>query len=110
MHQENFSIQLSGCKKWTFRNSTAAAPIRGCTPHYSGAEVPQEVPEQQIKVLRLGDLNFSASQYLSAGIGKRSWQEASVVHKSHKKSRKGVAAEQKLEEGNDLYEVLLNPG
>lgn len=114
IHQENFSIQLSGCKKWSFRDSTAVAPIRGCTPHYSGAEVPRDVPEQQIKVLRLGDSTFSASQYLtpeSQGAVKRPLQEASACKKgSHKKSRRGVAKKQKLKEDNDLYEILLNPG
>eukprot|EP01039_Chlorochromonas_danica_P007203 gene7203-7969_t len=59
--QENFTIQLAGSKEWIFRDSTATHPLRGCTPHFND-EKERDVVEQQLKVLRLGDENFSASQ------------------------------------------------
>ena len=64
--QENFTIQLKGTKKWTFRNSSAVEPLRGCTPHF---EVKQpngtysDVSELQLKVLRLGDPMFTSDQF-----------------------------------------------
>jgi ribosomal protein L16 Arg81 hydroxylase len=76
--QENFTIQLYGKKKWTFRKSTAVSPLRACTPHFKAAKeegtekwngllgVKQQetdLCEQQLKVLRLGDPNFAANQY-----------------------------------------------
>lgn len=62
--QENFTIQLTGSKEWIFRDSTATHPLRGCTPHFND-EKERDVVEQQLKVLRLGDENFSASQVQS---------------------------------------------
>lgn len=79
--QENFTIQLSGTKKWIFRESTAVAPLRGCTPHFKALgkdkssssssilgfdQTATDLNEQQIKVLRLGDSSFSARQYVDA--------------------------------------------
>lgn len=64
--QENFTIQISGTKKWIFRKSSAVAPLRGCTPHFQTLEkegdsssiglkrMESDLSEQQLKVLRLG--------------------------------------------------------
>lgn len=60
--QENFTIQLSGIKKWTFASSSAISPLRGCTPQYSTSQG-EDLFEQQLKVLRLGDPNFTLNQY-----------------------------------------------
>jgi hypothetical protein len=66
--QENFTVQLSGTKKWTFRDSTATFPLRGCTPHYKALHRAQDdsVAEQQLKVLRLGDPAFCADQFTAS--------------------------------------------
>ena len=68
---------MSGKKKWTFRESTAVSPLRACTPHFKaqlnnlGKEgIPGKIQEQtdlyeqQLKVLRVGDPNFTANQHL----------------------------------------------
>jgi len=53
--QENFTIQLSGRKKWTLKQGSVHHPIRGTTPHYqSGADV----IENQIKAARLSNPDF----------------------------------------------------
>jgi ribosomal protein L16 Arg81 hydroxylase len=46
--QENFTVQLSGIKKWTFRRSPVDAPLRGYTPHFGKAQG-QDVKETQLK-------------------------------------------------------------
>lgn len=61
--QENFTIQLSGVKKWIFGTSTATHPTRGCTPHFNTDETHRDVVEQQLKVLKLGDNKFTADQF-----------------------------------------------
>ena len=48
--QENFTVLLSGSKKWTFGAGGPVAPIRGCTPHYRS----RAVAELQLKTLQLG--------------------------------------------------------
>ena len=60
--QENFTFQLSGIKRWWFRNSTASAPMRGCTPHFGSKQAPSVV-ETQLKALRLGQPSFSAEEF-----------------------------------------------
>ena len=52
--QENFTVQLSGSKKWTLQKGSVAHPLRGCTPHYRS---PDSV-EPQLKAARLGDSSF----------------------------------------------------
>jgi hypothetical protein len=52
--QENFTIQLSGIKRWTLQQGTLKDPIRGCTPHYAS---PESV-ESQLKVAHLCDRKF----------------------------------------------------
>eukprot|EP00934_Nitzschia_sp_Nitz4_P007713 Nitzschia sp. Nitz4//scaffold11_size288233//130335//132095//NITZ4_000771-RA/size288233-processed-gene-0.163-mRNA-1//1//CDS//3329534065//7703//frame0 len=52
--QENFTIQLSGVKRWTLQQGTIADPLRGCTPHYAA---PQAV-EAQLKAANLFDRKF----------------------------------------------------
>jgi len=61
--QENFTIQLTGKKKWTFCNSSILSPIRGCTPHYNGIGQENNVAEQQLKVLKLGNVDFSPLEF-----------------------------------------------
>jgi hypothetical protein len=52
--QENFTVQLSGTKRWTMQKGTVKHPVRGCTPHYAS---PGTV-EPQLKAARLADPNF----------------------------------------------------
>jgi hypothetical protein len=52
--QENFTIQLSGIKKWTLVEGTIVDPLRGCTPHYNSPEV----VESQLKAAYLNDKKF----------------------------------------------------
>ena len=48
--QENFTIQLSGVKRWTLRRGRVRHPLRGTTPHYARDA---SVVENQLKVARL---------------------------------------------------------
>ncbi len=48
--QENFTIQLSGSKKWYLKQSPMKHPLRGVTPHYSNTE---DVIENQLKASKL---------------------------------------------------------
>jgi hypothetical protein len=48
--QENFTIQLSGSKKWIFCESNLNHPLRGVTPHFDVVE-DLSLPEQQLKVV-----------------------------------------------------------
>ncbi|CAJ1934294.1 unnamed protein product [Cylindrotheca closterium] len=52
--QENFTIQLSGTKRWTLQQGTIKDPIRGCTPHYASPEA----VESQLKAAHLFDRKF----------------------------------------------------
>ena len=52
--QENFTLQLSGSKKWTLQSSTIQYPLLGCTPHYAS---PGTV-ESQLKATHLSDPTF----------------------------------------------------
>lgn len=52
--QENFTIQLSGVKRWTLQQGTIKDPIRGCTPHYAAPEA----VESQLKAAYLFDRKF----------------------------------------------------
>ncbi len=54
--QENFTIQLSGCKKWTLKQSTLKNPLRGVTPHYKST---YDVIENQLKASRLSNPKFA---------------------------------------------------
>ena len=54
--QENFTIQLSGSKKWKLKQCTVKHPVRGCTPHYGKVA---GVVENQLKLARLSDKTFS---------------------------------------------------
>lgn len=67
--QENFTIQLTGRKVWTFSPSSAISPIRGCTPHFGTNKIDLGTAETQLKVLRLGDINFTSCQYESSSSG-----------------------------------------
>eukprot|EP01033_Poteriospumella_lacustris_P017660 gene17660-12646_t len=61
--QENFTLQLSGSKRWIFQESKATHPLRGCTPHFNLSGANKDVAEQQVKVLRLGNPTFSTVDY-----------------------------------------------
>jgi len=52
--QENFTVQLSGTKRWTLQRGTVSHPVRGCTPHYRS---PESV-EPQLRAARLADASF----------------------------------------------------
>jgi len=52
--QENFTLQLSGVKKWTLQQGTVQHPLRGCTPHYKAPGV----VESQLKAAHLADSKF----------------------------------------------------
>lgn len=109
--QENFTIQLTGVKKWKFRRlSTAAAPLRGCTPHFSAAGT-DDIPEMQLKVHRIGDSSFQADQYKDDQY--KDDEIVSIAPKKAKgknvsKSSKGHNAERN--EDKDVYEVVLHAG
>ena len=47
--QENFTIQLSGIKRWYLQHSTIQDPLRGCTPHYAAPDA----VESQLKSANL---------------------------------------------------------
>ncbi|GMH54383.1 hypothetical protein TrRE_jg7756, partial [Triparma retinervis] len=55
--QNNFTIQLSGSKKWNFREGEVPHPIRGATPHYKA----RGAVEGQLKAARLSDTSFQFS-------------------------------------------------
>ena len=48
--QENFTIQLSGVKRWTLRRGRVPSPLRATTPHYAREA---SVIENQLKVARM---------------------------------------------------------
>ena len=52
--QENFTIQLSGRKRWTLQRGNVAHVLRGVTPHYAVSAV-----EGQIKAGRLDQVDFA---------------------------------------------------
>lgn len=52
--QENFTLQVSGVKKWTVQKGTVKHPIRACTPHYNS---PGTV-ESQLLAARLANRQF----------------------------------------------------
>ena len=61
--QENFTLQLSGVKRWTLRKGTVTHPLRACTPHYKAPEV----VENQLKAARLSAPEFVFDQPTVAG-------------------------------------------
>jgi hypothetical protein len=52
--QENFTLQLSGVKRWTLQRGTVAHPLRACTPHYKAPDV----VENQLKAAHLSNPEF----------------------------------------------------
>lgn len=52
--QENFTLQLSGVKRWTLQPGTIASPLRAVTPHYRS---PDSV-EAQLKAAYLANPHF----------------------------------------------------
>jgi Cupin-like domain len=73
--QENFTIQLSGSKKWTLMEGTIVDPLRGCTPHYQSPET----VESQLKAGYLFDKKFMFGQP-RAGVNAKG-KEQSVILK-----------------------------
>jgi hypothetical protein len=75
--QENFTIVLSGKKRWTFHESTAQFPLRGCSPHFASTDLSAtlgnnphnqqtNIQELQLKTLRLGNSSFCSDEYLTS--------------------------------------------
>lgn len=56
--QENFTIQLSGIKRWKIVRGTVSHPLRACTPHYAAPQV----VESQVLAARLGHRKFQFHQ------------------------------------------------
>lgn len=52
--QHNFTIQLSGRKRWSLRRSSVATPTRACTPHYTD----RGIVEVQINAAKAQDGAF----------------------------------------------------
>jgi hypothetical protein len=52
--QENFTVQLSGRKRWRLQRGTVAHVVRGITPHYAVSSV-----EGQVKAGRLDQEDFA---------------------------------------------------
>jgi quercetin dioxygenase-like cupin family protein len=55
---ENFTLQISGKKKWTLRMGDTHSVLRGATPHY---KTTPDVQEMQVRVGRLSERHFSFS-------------------------------------------------
>ena len=60
---ENFTIQISGKKRWLLKMSNIHSPLRGATPHY---HVNNDVIEQQVKTARLVDPTFQFNPSLNS--------------------------------------------
>jgi hypothetical protein len=73
--QENFTVQLSGTKRWTLMEGTLVDPLRGCTPHYNS---PESV-ESQLKAAYLYDKKFVFGKPVS-GVNAKG-QERSILMK-----------------------------
>lgn len=69
--QENFTIVLSGKKLWSFHESTAQFPLRGCSPHFASSDQSENtnIQELQLKTLRLGNHTFFPDEYLQQSSG-----------------------------------------
>jgi hypothetical protein len=52
--QENFTIQISGVKRWTLHPGIVKHPLRGCTPHYDITSA-SSVMESQVLSSRLAN-------------------------------------------------------
>ncbi|KAL7548600.1 hypothetical protein ACHAWF_011872 [Thalassiosira exigua] len=57
--QENFTIQLSGVKRWTLRRGRVRHPLRATAPHFSPRD--PTLVENQLKAARLACLAGNAS-------------------------------------------------
>eukprot|EP00985_Skeletonema_marinoi_P028537 scaffold25188_cov136-Skeletonema_marinoi.AAC.5 len=64
--QENFTIQLSGVKKWTLRRGRVRHPLRGTTPHYAREG---SVIENQLKVARLSCMSGTTTSQDTSAYG-----------------------------------------
>lgn len=52
--QENFTVQISGMKRWTLHPGMVKHPLRGCTPHYDIVST-DSVMESQVVASRLAN-------------------------------------------------------
>eukprot|EP01040_Poterioochromonas_malhamensis_P001531 gene1531-1621_t len=113
--QENFTIQLQGKKKWTFKSSTAFAPIRGCTLHFNDVEKDSSLIEQQLKIAKVGDIHFNGSQVLAKNNKDCSTNHKNNDDKQPKKKQKLSKVETKpteqenrgTNEENEEYTVVI---
>jgi hypothetical protein len=64
--QENFTIQLSGVKRWTLRRGRVRHPLRATTPHYCREA---SVIENQLKIARLSCMAGDASKDVTGNYG-----------------------------------------
>ena len=64
--QENFTIQISGVKRWTLRRGRVTHPLRATTPHYKRDA---SVVENQLKVARLSCLDGNTTNNTTYGRG-----------------------------------------
>ena len=55
--QENFTVQLKGSKKWSFRRSGVANPHRACATHFNGPEHRRTL-HSQLQIARQNDPSF----------------------------------------------------
>lgn len=94
--QENFTIQLEGCKKWSFRKSSLTSPLRGCAPHFNATNL-DDVIEQQLKVHKCTNKHFEVSEF----------QKRNIDMLTDTSSKK-----RKIDECNedDMLSVILYPG
>jgi hypothetical protein len=72
--QENFTLQLSGVKRWTLQRGTVQHPLRACTPHY---ESPESVePQLKSAIMSNTEFEFGAPQ---AGVNAQGDKETVVM-------------------------------
>jgi hypothetical protein len=76
--QENFTLQLSGVKRWTLQQGTVRHPLRGCTPHYQAPKV----VESQLKAAHLSDANFQFQSPPTVGVNAVGDETAQVLVKA----------------------------
>ena len=101
--QENFTIQLSGRKKWTFKKSSLNGPIRGCTPHF-GSDQGNEVIETQMKCALVCDNIFDPSSSTSLV------SSSKVKDKKHKKKKVDETDNHQQHANEDNYTIIMEEG
>lgn len=76
--QENFNIQVSGCKRWTFKRGLQS-PVRGYSPHFSASGN----LEDQLKLHKLSRWENSNDEEFSLTLkpGHVMYHPAGILHK-----------------------------